>query len=239
MCFLPRRGLSVSDCEIARAYKVAASSIEAIAFIVPRKVRRLSQLLPFSPSRVPMLTQSAQSDSFQSDIFPPAPSAEPALTAAEFFAGKTAAPKYVSLEDGSVSAGTAPLSLPAPAAPVPTPTRTATAPAPAPVIQVHEEPPSPAPVTARYEPEARAPARAQTNPSDVRLLFLRCGCRVGSVADVCVCVRGQDAPVAALREENARLTGELRDAREKIRNLELQVEAVRANARKAAALLDG
>ena len=39
MCFLPRRGLSVSDCEIARAYKVAASSIEAIAFIVPRKVR--------------------------------------------------------------------------------------------------------------------------------------------------------------------------------------------------------
>lgn len=38
MCFLPRRGLSVSDCEIARAYKVAASSIEAIAFIVPRKV---------------------------------------------------------------------------------------------------------------------------------------------------------------------------------------------------------
>lgn len=49
----------------------------------------------------------------------------------------------------------------------------------------------------------------------------------------------QDAPVAALKEENARLTGELRDAREKIRNLELQVEAVRANARKAAALLDG
>ena len=39
MCFLPRRGLSVSDCEIARALKVAANSIEAIAFIVPRKVR--------------------------------------------------------------------------------------------------------------------------------------------------------------------------------------------------------
>ena len=39
MCFLPRRGLSVSDCEIARALKVAANSIEAVAFIVPRKVR--------------------------------------------------------------------------------------------------------------------------------------------------------------------------------------------------------
>ena len=38
MCFLPRRALSVSDCEIARAYKVYGSSIEPIAFIVPRKV---------------------------------------------------------------------------------------------------------------------------------------------------------------------------------------------------------
>lgn len=39
MCFLPRRALSVADCEIARAYKVHGSSIEPIAFIVPRKVR--------------------------------------------------------------------------------------------------------------------------------------------------------------------------------------------------------
>ena len=38
MCFLPRRALSVSDCEIARAYKVVGSGIEPIAFIVPRKV---------------------------------------------------------------------------------------------------------------------------------------------------------------------------------------------------------
>lgn len=38
MCFLPRRALNVSECEIARAYKVAGSGIEAIAFIVPRKV---------------------------------------------------------------------------------------------------------------------------------------------------------------------------------------------------------
>ena len=41
MCFLPRRALSVADCEIARAYKVYGSSIEPIAFIVPRKVRDL------------------------------------------------------------------------------------------------------------------------------------------------------------------------------------------------------
>ncbi|KAJ8468314.1 hypothetical protein ONZ51_g9720 [Trametes cubensis] len=192
MCFLPRRGLSVSDCEIARAYKVAASSIEAIAFIVPRK-----------------------SDSFQSDIYPPAPSAEPALSAAEFFSGKTAPPKLVSLEDGSITTGSAPLSIPTTPAPAASsaPTKTTSAPppaaAPAPVVSIREEPPAPT-----SEPEPRIPTRSQTVPGT------------------------DDGTVAALKEENARLTAELRDAREKIRNLELQVETVRANARKAAALLD-
>ena len=44
--------------------------------------------------------------------------------------------------------------------------------------------------------------------------------------------------VASLQHENAKLASELRDAREKIRNLELQVESMKANAKKAAALLD-
>ena len=43
---------------------------------------------------------------------------------------------------------------------------------------------------------------------------------------------------SALREDNAKLAAELREAREKIRNLELQVETLRTNARKAQALLD-
>lgn len=38
---------------------------------------------------------------------------------------------------------------------------------------------------------------------------------------------------ANLKEENARLTAELREAREKIRNLELEVEGIKANTRKA------
>lgn len=38
MCFLPRRALSISDCEIARAYKVYTTGVEPIAFIVPRRV---------------------------------------------------------------------------------------------------------------------------------------------------------------------------------------------------------
>jgi coronin-1B/1C/6 len=39
ICFLPRRALNVSECEIARAYKVSGTSVEPIAFIVPRKVK--------------------------------------------------------------------------------------------------------------------------------------------------------------------------------------------------------
>ena len=48
----------------------------------------------------------------------------------------------------------------------------------------------------------------------------------------------QDGRATALRVENERLHAELRDAHAKIRNLELQVESLKANARKAAALLD-
>ncbi|KAJ3515716.1 hypothetical protein NLJ89_g1588 [Agrocybe chaxingu] len=206
MCFLPRRALNVSDCEIARAYKVHGSAIEPIAFIVPRKA-----------------------DSFQSDIYPPAPSSEPSVTAAEFFNGKVPTLQRVSLADGSsVAPGPASASpfsavppTPSSAVPAPSPiqaTRSFTASAPTPVpppaVATASEPllsrksePTPAPV------ESRAPTRSHTVDSSRE---------------------------AELEAENARLEAELREAREKIRNLELQVETVRANARKAAqALLDG
>ncbi|TFK48507.1 microtubule binding protein [Heliocybe sulcata] len=192
MCFLPRRALNVFDCEIARAYKISGSYIEPIAFIVPRK-----------------------SDSFQSDIFPPAPSSEPTLSAAEFFSGKTAPPKLVNLENGSTTTSSqSASSLSTPAA-APTPTKTASAPAPAPISPpspVAAKPPSPV-ITKAPEPQpvAVTPSRTQS----------------------------QSADTGALEDENARLESELREAREKIRNLELQVESIRANARKAAqALLD-
>lgn len=42
----------------------------------------------------------------------------------------------------------------------------------------------------------------------------------------------------ALQDENDRLTAELREARAQIRNLELQVEGLKANAQKAKALLN-
>jgi coronin-1B/1C/6 len=40
-----------------------------------------------------------------------------------------------------------------------------------------------------------------------------------------------------LQEENERLNAELREARAQIRNLELQIESLKINARKAAAAL--
>lgn len=36
--FMPKRGLNVNDCEIARAYKVSNGIVEPISFTVPRKV---------------------------------------------------------------------------------------------------------------------------------------------------------------------------------------------------------
>lgn len=72
MAWMPSRYLNVAECEIARAYKVAGGHIEPISFIVPRK-----------------------SDSFQSDIFPPAASGKPALSADDFFGGKTASPLLI------------------------------------------------------------------------------------------------------------------------------------------------
>ncbi|KAF8596856.1 microtubule binding protein [Ceratobasidium sp. AG-I] len=194
ICFLPRRALNVAECEIMRAYKVYGSTIEPIAFVVPRK-----------------------SDQFQSDIFPPAPSSESALTAGEFFSGKTAPPNLVDLSTGAVSA--APPSAPTPsfvppaaAAPAPTP-----APAPAPTPK-SSEPPTPASV-----PIPATPAESAPSPS----------------GDAHMTPPSNEA-TEALTEENTKLASDLREARAQIRNLELQVEAMRANAQRAAkALLDG
>ena len=78
-----------------------------------------------------------KADSFQSDIFPPALAPEPALSAGEFFAGKSAAPILVSLENGQQVSG---MQAAFDAAALRAPTKTVTAPAPAPA-------PAPVPVT--------------------------------------------------------------------------------------------
>lgn len=209
MCFLPRRALNISECEIARAYKVSGTSVEPIAFIVPRK-----------------------SDSFQSDIYPPAASSEPTLSASEFFAGKTPAVKLVNLDNGTQSTFT-----PAPAAAhvsAPTPTH---APAPAafsspPSVTKATSMPTPAPQTSVVSRSESAPIPMQAPPRPSSPI---------SESPVILTPPSQDnAKSTVLEAEVERLNSELREAREKIRCMELQVEGLKANAKKAAqALMQG
>ena len=90
MTFLPRRALNANENEIARAYKVSYSMIQPLSFYVPRR-----------------------SETFQSDIFPPARSTTPPLTATEFFdEKKTATPNLLNLETRESIHGSQATSLP-------------------------------------------------------------------------------------------------------------------------------
>lgn len=78
-CFVPKRVLNVSDCEIVRFLKLGTKLVEPISFQVPRK-----------------------SDIFQDDLYPDCFSGEFALTADEWLSGKDANPKTASLQGGFV-----------------------------------------------------------------------------------------------------------------------------------------
>ncbi|XP_004399751.1 PREDICTED: coronin-6 isoform X2 [Odobenus rosmarus divergens] len=79
MGFMPKRGLDVSKCEIARFYKLHERKCEPIIMTVPRK-----------------------SDLFQDDLYPDTPGPEPALEADEWLSGQDAEPVLISLRDGYV-----------------------------------------------------------------------------------------------------------------------------------------
>ncbi|KAL4658372.1 coronin-1A-like isoform X1 [Arapaima gigas] len=79
MGYMPKRGLDVSKCEIARFYKLHERKCEPIVMTVPRK-----------------------SDLFQEDLYPDTIGPEPSVEAAEWFAGKQAEPILISLKDGFV-----------------------------------------------------------------------------------------------------------------------------------------
>jgi coronin-1B/1C/6 len=162
-----------------------------------------------------------QSDSFQSDIFPLAPSAEPSLGASEFFNGTSdIKAKMVNLENGSGTTSSKPSAYQS----QPTKAASAPAPAPAPAASI-PEPEPPKPVVRAESYSAPTPTSAVEPPSAHR-------------ASPMAVDSGPDS--SALQEENARLNNELREARAQIRNLELQVESMKANAQRAAkALLEG
>ncbi|KAI5465674.1 coronin-6 [Mariannaea sp. PMI_226] len=105
IAFVPRRGINVHENEVMRAYKTVNDTyIEPISFTVPRRA-----------------------ETFQADIFPPATGLKPAVSAKEWFDGKTGIPSKIDLE--SIYDGTAPKEVPsdykpaevAPVAPKPAP----------------------------------------------------------------------------------------------------------------------
>ncbi|XP_068193745.1 coronin-1A [Antennarius striatus] len=77
MGYMPKRGLEVNKCEIARFYKLHERKCEPIIMTVPRK-----------------------SDLFQEDLYPDTVGPEPSAEADEWFQGKNAPPILISLKDG-------------------------------------------------------------------------------------------------------------------------------------------
>ena len=65
-----------------RGMKLTSNSVEGLSFIIPRK-----------------------SDRFQSDIFPDTYAGQPSMTCEEFFGGKDADPKLVSMDPKKAGSG--------------------------------------------------------------------------------------------------------------------------------------
>lgn len=80
MGYMPKRGLEVNKCEIARFYKLHERKCEPIVMTVPRK-----------------------SDLFQEDLYPDTVGPEPSVEADDWFAGKEGQPILISLKDGFVA----------------------------------------------------------------------------------------------------------------------------------------
>ncbi|KAI5625280.1 coronin-1C [Silurus asotus] len=81
MGYMPKRGLDVNKCEIARFYKLHERKCEPIIMTVPRK-----------------------SDLFQDDLYPDTAGPDCAIEAEDWFDGKNGEPILISLKDGYIPA---------------------------------------------------------------------------------------------------------------------------------------
>ncbi|GAA6028103.1 hypothetical protein JCM8097_001872 [Rhodosporidiobolus ruineniae] len=195
MCFAPPRTVNVGETEIAKAYKAVGTTIEPISFKVPRK-----------------------SESFQADLFPPVPSAEPALSAADWFGGKSSGPVLQNMETGQATGATPAAQAFKPSAPAPTPAPAAPTSAPA---------PAPEPVKAATSPAAATPAREPSPPppappakSEPIAPAIPTPTSNGGGHD--------DGEAVALRDEVKELKAILAEKDAHIRELELKLERVRS-----------
>ncbi|KAI2626642.1 DUF1900-domain-containing protein [Hypoxylon sp. NC1633] len=119
IAFVPKRGVNVHENEVMRAYKTVNDAyIEPISFTVPRRA-----------------------ETFQSDIYPPAPGIKPGVSADDWLSGKEGLPPKIDFE--SIYEGNSPVEVPADYKP---PVST---PAPAPVSKpAPKKDPEPAPASA-------------------------------------------------------------------------------------------
>ncbi|GAA5821405.1 hypothetical protein JCM11251_004607 [Rhodosporidiobolus azoricus] len=197
MCFAPPRAVDVGGNEIAKAYKAVGTTIEPISFVVPRK-----------------------SDSFQADLFPPVPSSEPALSASDWFGGKSSAPILVNQEtkQHTASSSAAPASSYRSSPPAATP-----APAPA----------APEPVKAATPPAATTPAREPSPPPAPKAAPEPVSAPAASIPTPAPAVNGSSSSddgeaMAALKEEVKELKAKLSEKDAHIRELELKLERVKS-----------
>jgi len=79
MGWTPKLSLDFSTCEIARLLKITGTACEPISFTVPRK-----------------------GDIFQDDLYPPTFAGQPALSANDWFGGKSADPKTCTVSPGAL-----------------------------------------------------------------------------------------------------------------------------------------
>ncbi|NXJ73316.1 CORO6 protein, partial [Trogon melanurus] len=107
MGFMPKRGLDVSKCEIARwelggggwgESEGSGEDGQTLTSSIPPRFFKLHE----RKCEPIVMTVPRKSDLFQDDLYPDTPGPEPALEADEWLSGKDAEPVLISLRDGYV-----------------------------------------------------------------------------------------------------------------------------------------
>ena len=223
LTFVGRRFLNTDENEIAKAYKITGTTIQPVSFCVPRKA-----------------------EGFQSDIFPPAPSDVPSLTAKDFFEGKRAPRNLISLETGkgvSSNASVPPASAPTSTAAAPEASQTQSAPAPTPAAaptpsatlprsaspsKASPSKVSPAPTPAAETQPTRAEARSTFEPpKDPPAASAVSG---GAASNG---ISSKNGDLDELRQQIESLRTQVEERDTKIRQLEQENEMLKTNQKKA------
>lgn len=226
---LPKRGVNVNQCEIARFYKLQNNGLcEVIPFTVPRK-----------------------SELYQDDLYPDTADEAPAISAEDWFNGKDADPVLVSLKEGFVSTqkesvktvrrsnilDKMPMKAPndnsQPAAahpPAPTRASPAVAPTPAPAPVVHTPAPTPpAPVAPAPAPTPVAAPTPTPAPAVKSVPASRQSANLSNVASNDIPASQPVLPpnfdVKKLEDELKQLTEQLKQQDSRIERLEQKLAA--------------